>query len=308
MTITAPTFAHVAARSGVNVAGERHVLMAPDGGAEAVAPAPAAQPGTESRSSDPKPRTAAEKLSDRIAHRRAQAEKMRLEVLNGGASKKKADADEPDKPAAEAKPELETRKDPKDAAAQKASAELAAAQQKIEALEKETAEGEHLAERALARITRLETENKSLRAMLKQHGVSTDPRDAELMRYREAERVRQLGAERATAAATAQQQAQAAAQAQQAQAALEASCRDVLAKHPELDPRKGQEQVEFWRAVYRGADPVALAAIVVPGLRAKANAAPAPRTLPRGTGAGGEKISYDPRDVADRFKARLRAM
>lgn len=263
-------------------------------------------------------RTASQALEDRIAARRKAADAGHLSLVQSTAEKATQAQRGPDGkflPATGAQPEakvlspevLDAEKKPDATAALKADldqhkAELAAAK-------KHLSDYDEVSEIAIARIQRLEGENKAMRKALQAHGVSDDPRDVELARYRERDSAGRLAAERAQAEHEQRARAEQQRQAQGESAAFEGECRSVLSQFPALNPQTGgQEAVDFWRAVYRSNAALALAPTVAAAIAARTGTAQPPRTLPRSSSSGGAPVSFDPRDVADKWKARQRAL
>lgn len=177
-----------------------------------------------------------------------------------------------------------------------------------ERLTKRDADWSATAEKALARIEGLKDRLKTYEAMLAQAGVSIDPRDLEIARYREAERVQQLVAERMQAEQQARAQQQQEAQRQQQRDQLITSTRAAMAKFPQVAAGT-PEWAEACKLIYRGADPETAFGLMAQKVGART---PAPQTnvlplLPRGqTGTGGPRLK-DPRDIADKWKAQLGA-
>lgn len=266
-------------------------------------------------------RTASQALEDRIAARRKAADAGHLNLVQSTAEKATQAQRGPDgkflptaqattEPKAKAETPATTEKPPeKDDATAALKADLDRHKTDLAEHRKLLNEYDEASELAVARIQRLEGENKAMRKALQTHGVSDDPRDVELARYRERDSAGRLAAERAQAEHEQRARAEQQRQAQGESAAFEGECRNVLSQFPALNPQTGgQEAVDFWRAVYRSNAALALAPTVAAAIAAKTGTAQPPRTLPRSSSGGGAPVSFDPRDVADKWKARQRAL
>lgn len=265
-------------------------------------------------------RTASQALEDRIAARRKAADAGHLSLVQSTAEKATQAQRGPDgkflptaqattEPKAKAEAPATIEKPPeKDDATASLKADLDRHKAELAEHHKLLNEYDEASELAVARIQRLEGENKNLRKALQAHGVSDDPRDIELARYRERDSAGRLAAERGQA----EREQQAQAERDRARAAenadFQAQCTSMIQQYPALDPQKSQEAVDFWRAVYRSNAAFALAPTVAAAIAAKTSTAQPPRTLPRSSSSGGAPVSFDPRDVADKWKARQRAL
>jgi hypothetical protein len=264
----------------------------------AAQPAPARTPAQQS-----------DALDARIAEKRSKAEGVlapprgvdgKFQPGEKPAPEKKADATVVDEKAPEKKP---------DADHERLKADHAKAVEERDALKARDLEWTAMAEKVSARLQTQGQRIAQLEAMLKEKGVEIDPRDIELVRYREREAAQKLAEERAAAEADAKKASDEDAKRSQARSALTAQATAALEKYPELrDPANQQDLVKFLRLSWRGMDVDEAAEMVAAKIKTRAPTTKpqVPKTL-AGSGAGGAgpKLT-DPRDIADKWKARLR--
>jgi hypothetical protein len=245
------------------------------------APAPVAKPAAPT-TSEAAPQTSAKAVSPDVQTQ-----------VQGAAS-------ETETAAAAADPEIE-----------KIKGEHATYKAKVDALTKRDAQWTEIAERSLGRLQTLGKQLQQAHALLRQHGVSVDPRDMELARYREREHVSALAEERVTA----ERQAAAQARAEQERAArysgLVTATKAAMAEHPQVTAGSQPWLKAIYLIQRQNADPRTAFALVAQEQAKTAAPAPnanVPRTL-SGSGApgGGGPRLKDPRDIAEKWKASLGA-
>lgn len=311
--------------------------LAADGAAPAAtAPEAGAAPAAVAASTAPVARS----LEDRVAAKREAAERAAHAIahevpapIEGLAAKPtaglergpdgkflprtpKAPGDADGLPAAAAKPEAKAADaKPADADIERYRVEAETRRAEAEALRARDTEWEGVAEQALARIDRLEAENKALRA-----GRTLDARDDEILRLREGEHTRKLAAERAEAHRQAEAQRAQAEANERTMGELRSTAARIIAEFPQLKPGPGAPSREFWQSVMDthqlGGAAASLAFIkrAAPAFAAHIKPTPEPAALPQartlgrlgGTG-GGSTRDLSPEGIKNKYMGRLSA-
>lgn len=181
---------------------------------------------------------------------------------------------------------------------------------RVTELEARDAEWEGVGARALARIQSLSARIAQLEQALQERGGSVDPRDVEIARLRESDSLYRMEQERARAQSEQRAQQEQLAQRTQARAALTKSTRAALDKHPDLEqPENRRHLVRALQLIFNGGDPAEMISMVAAAVPSRPAARlPPPRTFAASAqaGGGGPRLK-DPRDIADKWKARLSA-
>lgn len=194
----------------------------------------------------------------------------------------------------------------KDGETEKLKADHAKAQRDLDGYKQAVSEWEGISERALARIETQTARIAQLEAALQELGGSVDPRDVELATLREQALHRSYAEQRAQAEREAQAQAQRDAQRETARAQLAGDTKAAMAAHPEVFSNQARV-VEVAKLILQSRlDPqTAVETVVARATRTSKPAPQAPRTLSnRGAGGAAPRLT-DPRDIADKWKARL---
>lgn len=273
---------------------------APAGGQPAATSPVQPQAGRSEGTSQP---PAFDSLEQRIAQKRNAAEQIGLRPPDGVKPEEQENV--------EAKPEDKQTKPTESPELVALKAEHKAVSEKVSTLEASVRQWEEIGEAVSARIQTLESLVKTYEGLLQEAGRSIDPRDVALLQTQEQLKVAQMAQERAAAEAKARQEAEAKAKKDATYKGLVTKSQDVIKKHPDLHPMSGEIARQFWSMVLKNPNAIQLADMFAEKARAakgKATAQQAPRTLAHAArGGGGDVISIDREDIAEKHKKRLRA-